>query len=185
MTRNLWKLYLPSNVDVLTMGRGCWKQWSIETVYVKQTTKKIWGKYNGCVWNYLKVIRFNKAPYDPQAISLAVEKVSELLYLKNEAAPTRIGLSINLPASRWKPPNEGYWKMNVDVTWLENTQSGGTDWIICWNDRPIGSGCILISTSWSVKVLEAKVIKDGLKHSLASWDGQNPRWRLNQNHHVF
>lgn len=31
-----------------------------------------------------------------------------------------------------------------------------------------------MSTSWSVKVLEAKAIVDDLKHILASWDGQNP-----------
>lgn len=64
--------------------------------------------------------------------------------------------------------------MNVDATWSENTRSGGTSWIIRdWNGRPTRGGCIPISTGWSIKVLKAKTIVDGLKHILAYWDEQN------------
>lgn len=75
---------------------------------------------------------------------------------------------------RWKAPEKYHWKLNVDAMQSKSLYQGGIGQIL--RDHLVKSimrVCKHISNNWEVKVLEAKVVVNGLIKIDKHWHGQN------------
>lgn len=63
----------------------------------------------------------------------------------------------------WKPPDEGWWKLNSDASWSSAAMRGGVGWVIRDSAGSlIGAGCSRVSHYWPIKDLEGEAICLGL-----------------------
>lgn len=67
-------------------------------------------------------------------------------------------------------------KINVDTSWNEAQKQGGIGWIIRDSlGSLVGLGCSKIKRRWSIRVLEASTIKEGIEAYLAIFGDSRSR----------
>lgn len=92
------------------------------------------------------------------------EDESSKEYLKSTEGSSSAAMENQLSHPYWIAPAANRWKINVDASWDERSGKGGMEWLIRDSiGSLIGGGCKRIAWRWSIKILEAKAISEGLK----------------------
>lgn len=168
-----WRKIIPLMDGLFSLNRGQWTardhwRWMEENLGTEDLEKAILVLWS--LWNQRnQSIQSNQDPdfkYLTRAVNANIKeekkRVSANLFSLSCLNPSG-SESLSSHAS-WEPPPAGVWKLNVDASRSEMSQTSGLGWILRDSTgSPICGGLKRINSSWSIKMLEMKAILEGLK----------------------